>query len=157
MDDKPSLDRFWLVQRMMFRDKPLDDCMGVDRFFQMDYMGAAEFEWGALPEALKLMRKNPRPTEIERVMKGEYVAWYIGPQEWLECASEVFHDQLRPKQEQKARLKERTHIRDSYIGGEWPWKDDEKMGFTAWWVIKHGWILFTKEEHARIWIETVWP
>lgn len=50
----------WLIQRGTFktkdtRTKRID---GIDSLISFDYMGSAEFEWGALPKALNRMIEN---------------------------------------------------------------------------------------------------
>lgn len=45
-----------LVQRLWLRDTDNPKGKGVDKFTSFDYMGSSEFEWGALPAALKQMR-----------------------------------------------------------------------------------------------------
>lgn len=49
---------FHLVQRLRRRDN--EARKGFDAMFECDYMGAAEFEWGALPESLKRIRSARR-------------------------------------------------------------------------------------------------
>lgn len=47
----------YLIQRGKFADN--SDCKtGIDAIVQWDYMGAAEFEFGALPASLKRMRAS---------------------------------------------------------------------------------------------------
>lgn len=46
----------YTIQRGFFEER---DCKkGIDSIIKFDYMGASEFEWGALPKALKRLRKN---------------------------------------------------------------------------------------------------
>ncbi len=46
----------YLIQRGKFEDR--DYKKGIDSIIHFEYMGAAEFEWGALPESLEKIRKN---------------------------------------------------------------------------------------------------
>lgn len=46
----------YLIQRGMFFKNELRK--GIDSILRFDYMGAAEFEWGALPESLKRIREG---------------------------------------------------------------------------------------------------
>lgn len=46
---------FWLVQRLKLRTPPNSD-LGFDGFFRFDYMGRAEFEYGAAHTSLLSMR-----------------------------------------------------------------------------------------------------
>ena len=47
----------YLIQRMM-RRKDICKNPSLDQLYQMDYMGSAEFEFGALPKSLKILTKN---------------------------------------------------------------------------------------------------
>lgn len=46
----------YLVQRAKFNDRT--DKRGIDNILQFDYMGSAEFEFGALPKSLENIRKK---------------------------------------------------------------------------------------------------
>lgn len=46
---------FYLTQRMTRRD---GNGPGFDGLFSLDYMGSAEFEWGAIPDSLKRIRAS---------------------------------------------------------------------------------------------------
>jgi hypothetical protein len=48
----------YYIQRGKFRDKPDKERKGVDSILQFDYMGSAEFEFGALPKSLKELRNG---------------------------------------------------------------------------------------------------
>ena len=45
---------FWLIQRGTFR-KTGKLFIGKDGIVSLDYMGASEFEWGAIPNALRCL------------------------------------------------------------------------------------------------------
>ena len=49
---------FYCIQRGIFRDKENENCVGIDRFVQLLEMFYAEYEFGALPRALKSMTKD---------------------------------------------------------------------------------------------------
>jgi hypothetical protein len=53
-----KMTEFYLVQRMTRNTHPFEKDRGIDRHFSLDYMGSSEFEWGAVPKALKRMREN---------------------------------------------------------------------------------------------------
>lgn len=48
--------RPYLIQRAKFVNSP--DQKGIDSILDFDYMGSAEFEFGALPQGLKRIRDN---------------------------------------------------------------------------------------------------
>ena len=47
----------YLIQRAKFEDRSKYKT-GIDSILSFDYMGSAEFEFGALPESLKRIREN---------------------------------------------------------------------------------------------------
>lgn len=48
----------YLIQRAKFEDRDPDLKKGIDSIIRLDYMGSAEFEWGALPASLKEIRSH---------------------------------------------------------------------------------------------------
>lgn len=46
----------YLIQRAKFQNR--EDKKGIDSILSFDYMGSAEFEWGALPKSLDRIRKE---------------------------------------------------------------------------------------------------
>jgi len=46
----------YLIQQAKFSDR--SDRKGIDSILAFDYMGSAEFEFGALPQSLKRIREN---------------------------------------------------------------------------------------------------
>lgn len=48
----------WLIQRAKIRKENNTNRKGIDQLLDFDYMGSAEFEWGALPESLKRIRAS---------------------------------------------------------------------------------------------------
>jgi len=59
----------YLIQRVIERQdiQPFKDGLelGFDSYFRCDYMGSAEFEFGALPKSLKTFTKNPELKIVE--------------------------------------------------------------------------------------------
>jgi hypothetical protein len=146
----------YLVQRLQktYDGKPREGAKGVDRFFMMDYMGSAEFEFGALPASLKRIRAMPKIAEPKRIKIAQHVVWYVGPEDYREVAELFFRDQLNTRQNQKMRLKESSRIYQSFIGDDWDKKRDDYVG---WWDVEHDWAFFVTKDHARNWIKTLWP
>lgn len=50
--------RVWLVQRGQLKDIPNDQIEGFNSLIDYDYMGSAEFEFGALPKSLHRIIEN---------------------------------------------------------------------------------------------------
>lgn len=150
-----------LVQRMTLRDRENTSGKGVDRFFSMDYMGAAEFEWGALPGSLKRMRESVRPS-IRRIKHAQNIVWYVGPDTWFEPAEMFFQDQLKTRQNRKIRCQEPSRIYETFIGDDWApvnqmyGSPPKKATFSGWWDLGNDWAFFTKKDTAQTWIKAVW-
>lgn len=53
---------FYLTQRLTRREAP--EGKGFDSLFACQYMGSAEFEWGALPESLSRLRESRKRLAI---------------------------------------------------------------------------------------------
>lgn len=140
-----------LVQRMTFRkESPIGDKKGVDAAFSFDYMGSSEFEWGALPAALRAMRANePRTWKIETIKSGKHEAFYVGITDSPETAKALFADQLKPR-EQRSRTKERTGIQETYAPDPKN-KFEITDKFDGWWVIDGSppFALFKNKAHAE--------
>lgn len=91
-----------LVQRMIVSD-------GIPKF-NYDYMGSAEFEFGAIPHAFKLWKlwkSQNRINEAEEFKINGKVFWISGTQSGIENAKLLISDQLGEK---SAYLKERTGL-----------------------------------------------
>ena len=58
----------WLIQRAKFEDRK---STGIDSILSFDYMGSAEFEWGALPKSLKFIRGHFKEYDYHNVMVGD--------------------------------------------------------------------------------------
>lgn len=48
----------YLVQRAAFKSRDTAHGAGIDRLLRFDYMGSAEFEFGALPNSLRVIREK---------------------------------------------------------------------------------------------------
>lgn len=137
----------FLVQRIktQFR-KQLDARTGVDRHFSMDYMGSAEFEFGALPKSLREMREKIKSYEIVPLKHEGHKAWLVSVPKSKQQAQDFFADQLG---ERNTELKERTAIHNAY--------NDEQYyeDLIGWWALDgspHPWAFFRKKEHAKQWL-----
>jgi len=138
----------YLVQRINFRDIPLENKKGIDKYFKFDYMGSSEYEWGALPEALKKAREVPaNKWKIKKIEGKNKIVWYVGTEESLTCAEAFFADQIGAA---ACLLKERTGIASS-LGLD----KSAYSGYDGWWAIdaKPPWALFVKEECAKKWLD----
>jgi len=151
----------YLVQRIETRQTVRDDDVGVDRHFRFDYMGSAEFEFGALPKALKAIRATKLMNEPKRIKHPDgHIVWYVGPKELFETAKKLFFSQLKDRYE--PRLKESTYISEVFgtdkltiarvkKGIERSWKPNT----IGWWDIMSTYAFFCKKDDAKKWLDCV--
>lgn len=160
MTDLPALPRY--IQRVMRRFELNETSKGVDRRFQFDYMGAAEFEYGALPKALKQMReavtRKSFVCEIGTHLGSPpeaFTAYLVGAPATQELARRLFIDQLKPRAEREGQTKERSEIFETYFPNADPvyWK--HRKSIDGWWVVEiaEPFILFKEKAHAQEWLE----
>jgi len=148
----------YLVQRVSRRESPRDTSKGVDKHFSFDYMGSAEFEFGALPEALKRMRVRVDRLNLLKIsspQEGVKRLWFLGEPEYLPQAVALLRDQLGP---QKTFLKERTYMKDSMVA-EPLVGESRSRKFDAWWALDvqgedhHNWLIFVQKADAQQWLK----
>ena len=120
----------YLIQRLRKRQYPSDDLsddlIGIDRVVSYDYMGSAEFEFGALGKAVKGMRDVVEELEIRTLREGGYDLYLVSVPDAVREAIGAFADQVGPC---KMRLKEMTHLRACLEGHEWG------KHLIGWWAI----------------------
>lgn len=142
----------YLVQRLKLNTYHPGDRKGVDRYFSFDYMGSAEFEFGALPSALKSMRAHPtlpewKPTELTHK---SHCLWFLGPKDLEPVALELFKSRFHDRYESD--LKERTYIFESLTGKDRNGEDRQYLvNIVGWWCIDTdlGFALFKDKDHAK--------
>lgn len=165
-----------LVQRLKVREFPRPDGKGVDRHFSMDYMGAAEFEWGALPSTLRELRgmKLPAPVEIKATRDSVPVtAWYVGPESHLEAATYWFARCVGTKDGQyDFTMKEMPQIYGAYGPDKTPGyktitgrkvkpSQNYDRDYVGWWCVDAGekgdgcWAILRDKTHADNWLKGI--
>lgn len=131
----------YLIQRGTIEDD--SNTKGLDSIVSLDYMGSAEFEFGALPKSLGRIRDN--------IAKYKYVTYTIGNKSITIFHNEQFNnveirDYLIALSNDQIRLKERsdfnTYINPSKHDLEWQSRHPHSTNF--WWDIEND-IMFWKE------------
>lgn len=130
---------FYLVQRLRPR-RPLGDrSKGFNAFFSPEYMGSSEFEWGALPAALRRMRVEPAVVEPAKVtINGrEHEVFFVGHQGVSQYA-EAMERWALPGDRGPFWSKERSHFPEVLTGTA-----DDFIDTEAWWEITSniGWTI----------------
>ena len=159
---KPEMRRSYLIQRMqkplMHNGKVFDnpfcfggglvngglskDAMGLlGQILSFDYMGSAEFEWGAVPNALSFIAEQ---SQKENIVSGEITlggkpVYYVCPKPY-EDAVKVRIQELFDN-EHELRLKERCGLRDCIEAKrEWSTRN------IGWLELDNGFLFFTDRE-----------
>lgn len=123
----------YLIQRAKFEDRI--GKTGIDSLLSFDYMGSSEFEWGALPKALKSVREN-----ISKYVTFNYsfkdhpdkVVTVFCKQEQKEFVGDI----LEQLAQHKIRLKERCDLNEFLSGNTARWSND------FWWDIDQDWMFW---------------
>lgn len=139
----------YLIQRVTRRSHVNEGGKGFNRIFSLDYMGSSEFEWGAIPKALKEMRAMEDTwKKVRKITIGKHTAYYVGSPDMFNAAIQLFEDELKPTySERKFRHKEGTYLYESYN----PVKGKNYNLFDAWWAIdsEPPFFLFKDVKHAQ--------
>lgn len=149
---------FRLVQRL-HRSSPRPEKKGVDRYFSMDYMGSAEFEFGALPDSLGRMRRfREGELGIASILVpgfkkvwfrgcetsfSEAKFWFLGCETSFSEAEAFILDQIGPQRHQ---LQEPSRILPSLL------PDLPGVRYAGWWAVdaENPWMLFVKKDDAKL-------
>jgi hypothetical protein len=124
----------------------------------MDYMGAAEFEWGALPNTLRELRGMALigPLEVKGNRDGKPAScWYVGTEAYKGAAEYWFqHCVATADGQYDFRMKEMPRLYEAFGpgGGRWP--------IEGWWCVDAGensnrqgsWAIFRDREDADNWL-----
>lgn len=112
-----------LVQRLTahnpmvlkYRLEDTSKAPSIGTYFAFDYMGSAEFEFGAIPEAkrsLIVALEDARWPDSTPITVGNHTAWYVGPVSGLSRATYWFKTEL---DHSYTGMKERSGLRSSYL------------------------------------------
>ncbi len=150
----------WLIQRLLkpregwennpfnfgggFKNGGLsDNAMNLIKgIFEFDYMGAAEFEWGAVPEALNIIAKSASTNSLTKgsfkpSRKYTKLVYYICQKEHEEYVKNFIKSLLKPK---SPMLKEMTLL-DAVI------EDKEYCRkYCGWLELDNGFFFFTDKD-----------
>jgi len=140
---KEEIMNFWLIQRAVTKtDKP-SLIEGIGSFLSYDYMGSAEFEWGALPKALKeIIAKFPNLAIHESGLKREDGTGLFVIAKAKDLPEIIAFLNANSQQEfnDKYRLKERTDLVYAMTG-------DSRIN--CWWDINNGWFAIFGKQQAE--------
>ena len=147
MKNTLSRHKCWLVQSGVFKDD-IEEINGRNSIVNLNYMGSAEFEWGALPQSTQRMLTNidfydvfPFP-QYENT-KGEPLMVYA-PKMFIEHIAQIVDELAQGK---NYRLKERCTLPE-YLKGE---RTYNYANF--WWDIENDFYIFFGEEKKELVLE----
>lgn len=135
----------YLIQRMKFKKNPAKNC-SFGGLLQMDYMGSAEFEFGALPKSLRVIRDNIGRYEIivveDVANKNSENLCFISPENIIDQYRPHIISMVEGKWRGKECLKLRPHITGkSDLFSDKP-ASQYDLESEAWWDIENN-VIFT--------------
>lgn len=122
---------FWLVQRLT-EPWVIRPERGFDGYFSLDYMGSAEFEFGAVQDSLRNIRSVGDIEVFEHEVTVNDVTrpvHFVGPEKWL--LNEV--EKVQTWLDGGARGKERSYFPERLDGSA----DEWKQRTVAWWSLNN--------------------
>jgi hypothetical protein len=153
MNDTYPANDFYTVQRLSPKHLNCDTDKGINREFSCDYMGSAEFEYGALPASLKRLRTSSTiiirefPFTLGTITRPVF---FIGAQSSLD---EGFSDFVTwATAERPFRGQEMTYFPQCFAGTA-----GEYVTVTAWWSIGDDVFWTLDEPSAESILEAIVP
>jgi hypothetical protein len=140
--------RPYLIQRMKLRHQ--NEPTGFDQMWSLDYMGAAEFEYGALPQSLReITRELDRyvVTPVEpKVIAHDGRRLYILSK--TECVDDI--QSLVPGlKDGTTHLKELTYLKESLFKPGSIEASFSHSKFDGWWDIENNYMLILGDKAAN--------
>jgi hypothetical protein len=137
----------WLIQRGKFKTTALNAITGIDSIIQWDYMGSAEFEFGALPESLKRIVKdcnNNKNTWHPVTIRNQNFTLLAKPED-IETIVPALNLLANKETKNQCYLKEYAGL-DIYFDKE----DDIFMIPNFWWDVDNDWMLFPADKEEMV-------
>lgn len=114
----------------------------LKEIFSFDYMGAAEFEWGAVPAAIKFIAEQAGE-KGEGVVSGEHCGvYYICPKSYEAGVKDVVNNLLA--NESAMRLKEYCGLKEAITPRVGP--GSYRKNIVGWLELNNGFFFFTDHE-----------
>lgn len=155
----PYSERPHLIQRMTKNTEAREKYAGIDRWWGLDYMGSAEFEFGSLPEAQKRMAESVEALWVRPyAFDDKTELWAVCLPEQEEVIRSLLVRELIARQtlQRSWYLQEGTWMRRALGRSDSAFDKDGADPRRAWWAIDASpapFALFQSEEDARLWIE----
>jgi hypothetical protein len=140
---------FYLVQRMKSKEvADSEKSPSFDQLWKMDYMGSAEFEFGALPKSLKRICRRLDEyhvytlTEFKRPKTDEAVRVFCLPEQLNEITEGI--RALLESEYPKMQMKERAEFYTNFHGTETNYSCVD-----AWWEIDNDFFFAVGKQHMK--------
>lgn len=140
----------YLIQRAFVRpDMTREKVKGIDDLLAFDYMGSAEFEFGALPKSLGAILAE---LDSYKVFKTQYKS-LAGVDLFVFCREserDTVLGWVDSLVQGDVRLKESTYLADALGTGKLSrWAPSANMLPTAWWDIQNHWCAILGKPKAK--------
>ena len=130
----------YLLQRAQIEDR--DYKKGIDSIISLDYMGASEYEWGAIPDSLKAIRANiPEYTYMDVPMDGKVITVFCNVKDRPDVKA-YLNELANNDMQTKCYHDFNNLLRPSKIQQEWQAKRPLRTNF--WWDL---------ENHLMFWVK----
>jgi len=150
-----------LIQRVNRAKQPRANRDGVDREFEYDYMGSAEFECGALFHSLQYLRDQQNISATLEIL--DHTLYYFGPDSCLKEVRAFLSNELADEYPPRSDycLQERTDLWASLNFDRLEERRKQYYRpFDGWWCVTHNfnnrqdrpiWLVFRKEGDRDLW------
>jgi hypothetical protein len=136
----------YLLQRASFKNGKDKSGKGIDTIISLDYMGSSEFEWGALPNSLKNIRKDINDyTYLDVLVSDKLITVFCKVSQKSDV--ELYLINLAKN---NMILKEFSAF-DSYINNDGYFKDR----FDFWWDIDNDLMFWKKNQEFELKFKTI--
>ena len=131
----------WLIQRISFKSNKVEN-PSFDELLSLDYMGSAEFEFGALPKSLKILCRN---CDDLNIFKEESIKRVDGEPLYMICMNQdrnTYFPYIQKMIKGEIHLKESHQMEAALTGKKYSWRDDKVKDLnkdipSSWWDIEN--------------------
>lgn len=131
----------YLIQRGKFDNR--DNKKGIDSIVEFDYMGASEYEWGALPESLKRIRTSIEDyTYMDVPVYGKIITVFCNSDDKPNVKT-----YLETLADGKMRIKMGSYF-DKYVKPskyDKEWQEKHPLSTNFWWDLENDLMFWVKD------------
>lgn len=132
----------WLVMRLKRPWAEVQRDKGFDGFFELDYMGASEYEFGAVPDSLKRIRKGGKVSVFPVSLSGKDV--------FLVCHRQEVDAVLRSLEQHVEKQHGSTKISSWFYDHFHGLAEDFQDRVVAWWALDQDFGFTLDLEQAKL-------